>query len=75
MNLKVTCPFCRNGWYLDDEAIIFAMENSPKKGRSMGVECPRLSQTGQDCRAPRTRLRHLRRKKRKSKTQTPPVIC
>ena len=41
MNVKVTCPFCRNGWYLDDEAITLAMENSPKKGRSMGVECPR----------------------------------
>jgi len=41
MNIKVTCPFCRNGWYLDDEGISFALENSPKKGRSMGVECPR----------------------------------
>jgi DNA-directed RNA polymerase subunit RPC12/RpoP len=41
MNIKVSCPYCHNRWFLDDEAIAFAMENSPKKGRSIGVECPR----------------------------------
>ena len=41
MNIKVSCPYCHNRWFLDDEAIAFAIENSPPKGRSIGVECPR----------------------------------
>ena len=41
MNIKVSCPYCHNRWFLDDAAIALAIENSPKKGRSIGVECPR----------------------------------
>lgn len=39
--MNVTCQYCGNHWYLTPEAIHYAVENSPKKGRSIGVECPR----------------------------------
>ncbi len=41
MNIKASCPYCHNRWFLTDEAIALAIENSPPKGRSIGVECPR----------------------------------
>ena len=41
MSMKVTCPYCHNQWFVTDEAIALAIESSPKKGRSIGIECPR----------------------------------
>ena len=39
--MKVSCPYCGNHWFLTPEALALAVENSPAKGRSIGVECPR----------------------------------
>ncbi|MCO6450632.1 MAG: hypothetical protein J5I90_07560 [Caldilineales bacterium] len=39
--MKATCQFCGNRWFLTPEALALAVENSPKKGKSIGVECPR----------------------------------
>ena len=41
MMIKASCPYCHTRWLLTDETIALAIENSPKKGRSIGVECPR----------------------------------
>lgn len=39
--MKATCPFCGNRWFLTDETLLLALENSPAKGRSFQIECPR----------------------------------
>ncbi len=39
--MKATCSHCGNHWQLTPEAIAIALEKSPSKGRSIGVECPR----------------------------------
>ncbi|RME85247.1 MAG: hypothetical protein D6775_03305 [Caldilineae bacterium] len=43
--MKVTCHYCRHQWFLTPEALAYIVENSPKKGRSIGVECPRCRKT------------------------------
>ena len=39
--MKATCPYCRNQWFLTPEALALALNNTPAKGRSINVECPR----------------------------------
>lgn len=39
--MKATCSHCGNHWQLTPEALAMALETSPSKGRSIGVECPR----------------------------------
>lgn len=39
--MKATCQFCGNRWFLTDDALALALENSPPKGRSIQIECPR----------------------------------
>ncbi len=39
--MKATCSHCGNRWQLTPEALAMALETSPSKGRSIGVECPR----------------------------------
>lgn len=43
--MKATCPYCRNQWYLTPEALALALEQTPAKGRSISVECPRCRRT------------------------------
>ena len=43
--MKVTCQYCHHQWFLTPEALAVAVERSPKKGKSVGVECPRCRKT------------------------------
>lgn len=39
--MKLTCPYCRNQWFLTPEALSWALEQSPANSKSIHVECPR----------------------------------
>ena len=39
--MKANCPYCRNQWFLTDEALALALEQSPAQGKSIHIECPR----------------------------------
>lgn len=39
--MKATCPFCRHQWFITPEALALALEQSPPKGRSFSIACPR----------------------------------
>ncbi|MCS7039129.1 MAG: hypothetical protein RMN24_09790 [Anaerolineae bacterium] len=43
--MKATCPFCRYQWFITPEALALALEQSPPKGRSFGITCPRCRRT------------------------------
>ncbi len=43
--MKSTCPYCRHQWFITPEALALALQQSPTKGRSFSIACPRCRRT------------------------------
>jgi DNA-directed RNA polymerase subunit RPC12/RpoP len=39
--MKATCPYCRYQWFITPEALALALQQSPARGRSFRIACPR----------------------------------